>query len=228
MGFKEKDRIHHYYRRKSIQNLRKRLLILLPIFIFFTYSFNNFIIFGLNIADESMEDSIKQGKTLFFEKISLGFRWPFKRNHPTKYIKDINIEIGDVIAYENPYNPPVNAFWQFLDVPLSIISFGLINLDPRQINVKRVVALPGDTLKIIDKQIYLNDKRLDTGDTWKTIYKDNRVFPKSVSSRDNTDKVFIPNGYVYVLSDNWDIFNDSRIVGLISFHKIEGIAIGDY
>ena len=228
MSFKEKDRIHLYYRKKSIKNVKKRLIIALPILIFLIYIFNNFILFGVTINDGSMETTIKKGQTIFFEKTSLGFRWPFTRNHPQKQVKSFNIEIGTIIAFENPYSKSVGGFWQFLDIPLSILSLGLINLDPRQINVKRVVGLPGETLKIVDKQVYLNGKRLDTGDKWKITYKDNRVFSESISTRDNVGKLFIPSGYVYVLSDNWDIFNDSRIVGPVPFYKIEGIAIGDH
>ena len=224
----KKDRIHLYYRRKSLRALKKRLYLILPSVLLLIYGINNFLAFSLIIEDDSMEPHIKKGQRVFFSKTKLGFRWPFTRNHSTKKITPLDLHRGDILAFENPHSKPVPYLLQFFDVPLSAISLGLINLDPRQISVKRVIGLPGDTLKIIDKQIYLNQNRFDTGDKWTILYRDERIFPKSVSSRDHLEDIFIPNGYVYVLSDNWDFFNDSRIHGLVPYYKIEGIAIGNH
>ena len=226
MDFKVKDRIYFYNRRRYINSIKKRLYQLLPILILLVFFINNQVVFQVIIKDSSMVPHFKPGSQIYFNRLSLGFRWPFKRGHPNNLNQNLKLKIGDVIAFENPYTKPKSLLRQLFDVPVSIITLGLINLDPRQISIKRVIGLPGNSLKIIDKQLYINQQRLDPGGRWIIHYEDQRVFPSSVSTRDNLEEVFVPNGYVYVLSDNWDIFNDSRTHGLVPFHKIEGIAIG--
>lgn len=174
-----------------------------------------------------MQPNIKRGERIQFSRLDISVRPPFTRNQPTEKTS-IDLKRGAIIAFENPNSIAVNSFLQILDIPLSIITLGMIDLAPRQISVKRTIGLPGENLKIIDKQIYLNQKRFDPGNKWRILYQDDNVFPDTVSSRDNADEIFIPNGYVYVLSDNWDYFNDSRMHGLVPFYKIEGIATDNY
>ncbi|MCD6574456.1 signal peptidase I [Candidatus Aerophobetes bacterium] len=89
-------------------------------------------------------------------------------------------------------------------------------LDPRKDFVKRVIGLPGDTIEIRDKKVYINGKRLIEpyvfhSDRWNT------GFP-----RDEYGPVKVPPGSLFVLGDNRDSSEDSRYWGYVPQKNIIG------
>ncbi len=80
--------------------------------------------------------------------------------------------------------------------------------------VKRVVALPGDTVDLINGQVYLNGEMIYEPFAKGSTYKQSIDFP-----------ITVPAGKVFVLGDNRSISRDSRQIGLIEFNRIKGRAI---
>jgi len=110
---------------------------------------------------------------------------------------------GDVVVFKQP---PKNAEW----------------------TVKRVVAVEGDEIEIVQKVLRINGK---VADEPYAIHTDRRVMPADeslppqVRFRDNVPQTKIGRGQVYVLGDNRDASVDSRFFGPISTSAISGYVV---
>jgi len=117
--------------------------------------------------------------------------------------------VGDrIMAYK--------LFYGIDDVKRGDIIIFKFPLDPHKDFVKRVIGLPGDTVEIRDKKVYINGKRLIEPyavhlDRW------NMGFP-----RDEYGPVKVPPGSLFVLGDNRDSSEDSRYWGYVPQKNIIG------
>ncbi|HEY2476144.1 MAG TPA: signal peptidase I [Candidatus Cybelea sp.] len=84
--------------------------------------------------------------------------------------------------------------------------------DDRQVFIKRVVGLPGDTIRVDRGRVYVNGTKLD-----------------EPYVRDSDDRSFaqvvVPQNAVYVLGDNRSNSEDSRFFGAVSDDRLIGRAI---
>jgi signal peptidase I len=109
--------------------------------------------------------------------------------------------------------------------------------DVRQIYVKRVIGLPGDRIRLIDKQVIRNGQRLvepyaqhSTPDI--DPYRDRFPEPASaVTTPRGADmlahdvsgyEVIVPAGAFFVLGDNRDVSFDSRYWGFVPVENVVG------
>lgn len=75
--------------------------------------------------------------------------------------------------------------------------------------IKRVIGLPGDSVKYINNELYINDELISEDFTHNTT--------------DNYElKEIIPEGYYFVVGDNRPVSMDSRKIGLVSEDLIIG------
>jgi signal peptidase I len=81
--------------------------------------------------------------------------------------------------------------------------------------IKRVIALPGETIEVRDGQVYIDDKVLEEP------YVSQRTSGRSTS-------VTVPEGHVFVMGDNRGASNDSRSFGPVSLERIVGRAWVSY
>ena len=86
-------------------------------------------------------------------------------------------------------------------------------LDPSKSYIKRVIALPGDTLRIDDGRVYVNGKRIAEPYV-PARYRDDRSYPKIV----------VPNNEYFVMGDHRSISSDSRDFGPVNRNVIYGKA----
>jgi len=91
-------------------------------------------------------------------------------------------------------------------------------LNPKKDFIKRVIGLPGDTVEIIDKKVYINGKKLVEP---YAVHRDNWDigFP-----RDEYGPVKVPPNSLFVLGDNRDSSEDSRYWGYVPEKNIVGRA----
>ncbi len=88
--------------------------------------------------------------------------------------------------------------------------------------IKRVVGLPGDKIKIIDKTVFING----------TPYKDDRGYYADTGGKlsDSSTRRLpfgpetVPENHLLVLGDNRDHSSDSRVWGFVPISSVKGKA----
>lgn len=157
----------------------------------------SFVVEATVVPTGSMERTILIGDHLFLSKLPYGPRIPFTELH-FPAIK--NIKHGDIVAFRFP-------------------------LDPSLTYVKRVIALPGDTLEIRQKQVYLNGKKLEEPfvvHSDSQIYSDRDFLPLDARSRDNFGPAVVPVDSFFAMGDNRDLSYDSRFWGFVPLENVVG------
>lgn len=155
------------------------------------------IIQSCRIPSESMTNTLVVGDCLFVNKFIYGIKVPF-----------INVRLpeirspqqGDVVVFRYP-------------------------LDRSQDYIKRLVAEPGDTIEIRDKQVFINGILYQNPHE---LHTDNRIIPKEVAVRDNFGPVRVPAGSYFMMGDNRDNSYDSRFWGFVPERDIVGLAFIKY
>ena len=92
-------------------------------------------------------------------------------------------------------------------------------LNPDKIFIKRCVALPGDTVVIRNKILYINNQPATEYSGVK--YTDPELLSAIYSNRDNYGPVIIPADNIFVIGDNRDNSMDSRFWGPLPVENIQ-------
>jgi signal peptidase I len=154
-----------------------------------------FILHPYRIPSSSMEDTLLKGDHIMATKYNYGLTIPFTT---TKiWGRDIIPGRGDIVIFTFPKNKSLDF-------------------------VKRIIGLPGDTLQVISKRVYINGREYVTGYEKYTDSQILRLGPGSL--RDNTGPIKIKPGYVFAMGDNRDQSYDSRFWGLLPVEYIKGKA----
>src|SRR5690606_14444599 len=108
-------------------------LIILSVLVFRSVFFEPF-----KIPTGSMIPTLMIGDFILVNKFSYGFKVPFSDwfGDPTYISGPKSPERGDIIVFKYPKDTSVNY-------------------------IKRVIGLPGDTIEVIDKVVYVNDEPIE-------------------------------------------------------------------
>lgn len=87
--------------------------------------------------------------------------------------------------------------------------------------IKRVIGLPGDTVEIRNKSVFVNGSALNEP---YVQYVDPAVLPHQIQPRDNLGPLTVPADAYFVMGDNRDQSLDSRFWGYVKRDKIKGKA----
>ncbi len=147
-----------------------------------------------------------------------------------------NLLIGDhIVVNKFLYGPPggegMTHFFPFRQVQRGDIVVFRYPADPRTDFVKRVVGLPGETVTIRDKQVYIDGRRLDEPYVVHLdpeTYPRRAALPEPIRSRDQFGPYQVPEGEYFVMGDNRDSSNDSRYWGSVPRSMIKGRAFMVY
>jgi signal peptidase I len=168
-----------------------------------------FVVQAFQIPSESMEKTLLIGDYLLVDKVHYGHSGVWGWLLPYH-----NIQRQDIIVFRYPVNP-------------------------KQHFVKRVVAVPGDRVRLINKHVYVNGVRQDDDyatfnwaqrDKFRDNFPDGGFYGDKTSSRwflqaqklleDN--ELIVPEGSFFVLGDNRDDSYDSRYWGFVPAENIVG------
>ena len=170
------------------------------------------------IPSSSMEPTLLVGDRIFVTKYSYGYSkhsFPFSPPIFKGRIMIKEPKVGDVVVFKTP-------------------------VDNRTDYIKRLVGLPGDKIRFIDSNLYINNSeilksRVSKKDTIFCGRKKFEVFTfeetlangkkhKTVYSKDytfqNSDLFIVPEDHYFFLGDNRDCSKDSRFLSSVGYvHK---------
>ena len=142
---------------------------------------------------------------------------------PTLLVGDYLLVNKFVYGIRNPFT---NKVWIPLSTPKrwDIVVF-IFPQDPSKDYIKRVVALPGETVQVVNKKLLINGQQLETPHA---VITDPTIMPAPTrpldSPRDNYGPVVVPEDRYFVMGDNRDHSYDSRFWGFVSMDALRGKA----
>ena len=177
----------------------------------FVLIFRSFLFEPYRIPSGSMIPNMVVGDFILVNKYEYGVRLPLSN---VKIIANNKPNYGDVIVFQYPQDRSINY-------------------------IKRVVALPGDYIEYLDKQIFINGQKyklskannniissIDLADN-KLFIEDNNSVEYLIMKNNSRDQDFsyrVPENTYFVLGDNRDNSNDSRYWGPVPESHLIGKA----
>ncbi len=178
---------------------------------------------AFRIPTGSMEDTLLVGDFLLVNKFVYGIRtpdWigiPFTKigfSLPThRFPGPRKVQPGDIIVFKYPLDPSLNY-------------------------IKRCVAGPGQTVEVLNRELYVDGVRFP--DPPESKFTSSKPVPDDVRERgifapagsrwnhDNYGPVTVPAGHYFVMGDNRDNSADSRYWGFLTEEDIVGQALVIY
>jgi signal peptidase I len=168
-----------------------------------------FVVQAFEIPSESMERTLLIGDYLLVNKTSFSHGGHWNFTLPYASLKR-----GDIIVFRYP-------------------------VQPSQHFVKRVVAVPGDRVRLVNKRVYVNGQPLEeeytlfksrTADPYRDDFPNTDYFSENVErhwwiqmkSLIHNGDLVVPAGQYFVLGDNRDESLDSRYWGFVPEENIVG------
>jgi signal peptidase I len=221
--FLAKKRILNYQQSKD--KIAQPSELKLPLIIDYARSFfpivlivfllRSFLFEPFRIPTGSLEPTLLVGDFIIVNKFTYGIRLPLLR---TKVWENHQPEHGDIFVFRYPLNPSMYF-------------------------IKRVIGLPGDHIRYINKELTVNGKKIpqtyikdevritEDGDTQNVQLKDEQFFEHNhhiwivpdAYSKDFND-IVVPEGMYFAMGDNRDNSGDSREWGFVPEKNIVGKA----
>lgn len=209
--------------KKNWKKESKSIFIIITLVLAFRSSFFE----PFKIPTGSMIPTLSIGDFILVNKFTYGFKVPFSDwfTDPVYITGPKKPQTGDVVVFKYPKDHSLNY-------------------------IKRVIGTPGDTVQMIDRVIYINDKPVQTTVVDGKKYTEDMVekyqnynfkFFKTETGEAthitqidldnaydqlmNFPQIVIPDGKYFVMGDNRDNSSDSRFWGFVPFENIKGKAI---
>jgi signal peptidase I len=144
-----------------------------------------------------------------------------------------NLLIGDHLLVNKFIYAPTATWLERRLLPVADIRRGDVVVfkypeDPERDFIKRVVGLPGETLEVRDKRVYINGRRLDEPYVFfleppgePGMHHERTAF----DVREQYGPVTIPPDRYFMMGDNRDNSQDSRYWGTLPRHYVKGKAL---
>ena len=189
--------------------------------VFIALIIRSFFAEPFNIPSGSMKPNLLIGDFIFVSKWSYGYSkhsLPFSLPIIPKKIFNKLPDRGDVVVFKTPQ-------------------------DNRTDYIKRVIGLPGDKIKIINGEIYINNNLIIRKKNDDFIDVDKKGLTKRIRKYqefflnkeievldildngivDNTPLYIVPKGHFFVMGDNRDNSQDSRFINIVGYIPIENL-----
>ena len=179
---------------------REYLESLVVAFILATF-IRTFVVQAFKIPTGSMEKNLLIGDHLLVNKVVYS---PSLGSLEAKLLGKKPIQRGHVVVFKYPEEPARDF-------------------------IKRVIGLPGETVEIKDKKVYIDGKALD--EPYVHFLEpplsptDPEYGMRVEGQRDNWGPKQVPPGQLFVMGDNRDNSRDSRFWGFLPLDQIKGRAL---
>jgi len=167
---------------ERFRNIAKNTILAFAISIAFQILLGNYVVDG-----NSMNPTLKNDQRVFVNKFVYFDPIVLKSNLKLSFDSTLNPKKGDVVVLDPPF--PYDASGKQF--------------------VKRIIAIPGDTIENSSGIILVNGKP----------YGNDYGLTSEISE---VPKTLVPEGYYYVLGDNRNSSNDSRNFGFVPRTNIIG------
>lgn len=162
-----------------------------------------FVLQTFYIPSGSMEKTLLIGDHLFVNRFIYGSA---ATGLEDKALPLRDVQRGDIVVFRSPENPSIDV-------------------------VKRCIGVPGDTIDVRAKQLYINGKAVK--DAGYAIHGDPITYSELSFSdqgrrRDNFGPEKVPPGHYFCMGDNRDHSYDSRFWGMLPAHLVKGRALFIY
>jgi signal peptidase I len=168
---------------RSISREREYLEALIIAAIFLQFA-NTFVVQTYYIPSGSMENTLLVGDHLFVNRFIYG---PAPTAIERKLLPLRSARRGDIVVFRSKENLHTDI-------------------------VKRCIGVPGDTIRVVDKQLFINGKAVD--DSSYAVHKDPNhypsYYPTQMAARDNFGPFTVPPASYFCMGDNRDNSWDSR------------------
>jgi signal peptidase I len=198
----------------------------LPLIIEYAWSFfpilllvfllRSFLFEPFRIPSGSLEPTLQIGDFVLVNKFDYGVRLPVIHQKVSQYGEP---KRGDIFVFRYPPDPSVNF-------------------------IKRVIGLPGDHIKYVDKVLYINGEKMpqtfienstrlnEDGRTKPVAIKEedllgvkHKIYQNIGESGDDFDDIVVPPNMYFAMGDNRDDSADSRYWGFVPESNIVGKAV---
>lgn len=185
-------------------------------------------------------------RTFLFEP----FKIPSGSMYPTLYVGDYLFVSKYTYGYSKhslPFSMPLFEGRIWADEPNrgDVVVFKFPQ-DNKTDYIKRIIGLPGDKVKLEEGRLYVNGELVNREEIEDFVIRDSQgnaeryhqyieTLPNDVKhkilevsdseSEDNLQELTVPQGYYFVMGDNRDRSDDSRVnVGFVPFENLVGKA----
>ena len=144
-----------------------------------------------------------------------------------------NLLIGDHLLVNKLVSGPSLTSFERMILPLREPKRGDVMVfkypdEPERDFIKRVIGLPGETLELRSKKVYINGQPLDEPYVHFLEPASEGQEVTQFDVRERYGPVRIPDGQYFVMGDNRDNSQDSRYWGFLPRHYIKGKALMIY
>lgn len=159
----------------------------------------------------SMYPTLKQNERLILNRFSV------KLAHN-------EIKRGDIVTFEAPSKTYITSYEADLEEPIALyennpkgifnkFTYYVLELNKKSY-IKRVIALPGEHVKVQNGKVYINGELLEEDYLQDNVVTDDAGGPFV--------DIIVPEGTVFLMGDNRMQSTDCRRFGCIPLEKIEG------
>ena len=167
-----------------------------------------FLVQAFKIPSGSMIPSLQIGDHILVNKLAYGLQIPQDCEFEASLLPVTCYSSSMLFEFEKPERGDIIVF-RYPE-------------DEHKDFIKRIIGLPGDTIHIRKKIVYINGEPFR--DEPFTQRVDPGVIDGRINPRDNLDPITVPPNSYFVMGDNRDQSLDSRFWGYVQEHKIKGRA----
>lgn len=179
--------------QKRRSTLREYFEALLIAGIFLGFT-NAFVFKTFYIPSASMEETLLIGDHLFVNRFIYGSETTDLERALLPLRK---VRRGDIVIFRSPERPGVDM-------------------------VKRCVGIPGDTVRVSGKTLFINGEAVD--ESAFAQHRDRSRGRGNLRQRDDFGPYVVPSGHYFCMGDNRDHSYDSRFWGPVPAHFVKGRA----